>query len=299
MSQIAKWEESSLNLELFFCTDVLKLNSLHYGYWDVKEEMDLVSVKNAQARYTETLTRIIPEDVETILDVGCGVGDVASALAQRGHTVTAISPDKNHAKFFKDRNGEKVHFHNIKFEKFESDRKFDLVLMSESQNYFDMDIGFDQCKKHLRQGGYLLVSGMFKKGDTGRFKGCHIEDKYVRRAGSHNLALEKCIDITENVLPTLEFVDQFYKEYLTPSLKVLSCYLGNRLQIKLKLLKLLFAKEFRQLAKVREYYEERSNSDLFREHVKYLRLLFVYKGEKKPNRDILRKPSEAETANRK
>jgi hypothetical protein len=44
----------------------------------------------------------------------------------------------------------------------------------------------------------------------------------------------------------------------------------------LKLLKLFFATELRQLTKVREYYEERSDPSLFREHVKYLRMLFVH-----------------------
>jgi MPBQ/MSBQ methyltransferase len=298
MSQIPKWDATSLNLELFFCTDILRLNSLHYGYWDLKEKIGLESIRNAQARYTETLIHIIPEGVETILDVGCGVGDVAAALVQRGHSVTAISPDKNHAKLFDDRNGGKIHFQNVKFEEFYSHRKFDMVLMSESQGYFDMDVGFNQCKKHLRPGGYLLVSGMFKKSPTDRFKGCQIEEEYIRRAESHDLVLEKYFDITENVLPTLEFANQCYEDYFTPSLKVISYYLGNGVQIKAKLLKLFFAKEFRQLAKVQEYYEERSNPYLFREHMKYLRLLFVCNGEKEPKRDTLRQLSELEATDR-
>lgn len=280
MSQIPKWEKASLNLELFFCTDVLKLNSLHYGYWDMKEKVNLESIINAQARYTETLINLIPEKVKTVLDVGCGVGDVASGLARGGRIVTAISPDSNHAKFFNDRHEGRIHFHNIKFEEFDSDRKFDLVLMSESQNYFDMDTGFRQIKKHLEHDGYFLVSGMFRKSDTDKFKDCLIEEEYIRRARSYNLMPEKSIDITENILPTLEFFNKIYEEYVTPSLKVLNYYLGNRLQFKMKLLKLFFAGEFKQLTKVKKYYEERSNPYFFREHVKYLRMLFVHRGEK-------------------
>jgi len=216
------------------------------------------------------------------LDVGCGVGDVASALVQKGHSVTAVSPDRNHARFFGDRNGGRLDFHNVKFEDFDSGQKYDLVLMSESQNYFAMDAGFSQSKKHLRRGGYLLVSGIFKKRNVDGFEDCHIEEEYIRRAESHNLVLEKYLDITENILPTLEFAGQCLEGYLTPSLKVLGRYLGNRAQIKLKLLKLLFAKEIRQMAQVLEYYEERFDPRLFRDHMKYSRLLFSCKGEQDP-----------------
>jgi SAM-dependent methyltransferase len=275
MSQIAQWEVSSLNLELLFCTDVLRLRSLHYGYWEVKEELDLKRMREAQDRYTETLLHIIPESVEAILDVGCGVGDVASALAQKGHTVTAVSPDRNHAQFFADRNGGRLSFHNVKFEDFDSDQKYDLVLMSESQNYFAMDTGFGQSKKHLGRGGYLLVSGIFKRDGDDRFEGCHIEEEYIRRAESYGFILEKYLDITENVLPTLEFAGQLYKEYLTPSLGVLTRYLENHTRPKVKLLKLLFAKELRHLARALEYYEERFDPGLFQERMRYSRLLFA------------------------
>jgi MPBQ/MSBQ methyltransferase len=275
MSQTAQWEGSALNLELLFCTDVLRLRSLHYGYWDLKEEIDLERMRDAQARYTETLLQIIPERVETILDVGCGVGDVASALAQKGHTVTAVSPDRNHAQFFAERNGGRLSFHNVKFEDFASDQKYDLVLMSESQNYFAMDTGFGQSKKHLGRGGYLLVSGIFKRGGGDIFEGCHVEEEYIRRAESYGLILEKYIDITENTLPTLEFANQLYKEYFTPSLRILARYLENRTQSKMKLLKLLFAKELRHLAQAMEYYEERFDPGLFQERMRYLRLLFA------------------------
>ena len=58
---------------------------LHYGYWDEPEKVNgnslsIDDIANAQGRYIEHLTSFIPEDVRSILDVGCGVGGNAAYL---------------------------------------------------------------------------------------------------------------------------------------------------------------------------------------------------------------------------
>src|SRR5258705_11932953 len=142
-------ELDNLDLELFICSDILKLNSLHYGYWTNGEELTLENVRKAQARYTEKLISTIPPGVSTVLDVGCGIGDNARALAASGYRVTALSPDKNHQKYFENGNGHHIAFHNQRFEDFHANQSFDLILMSESQNYFQADMAFRQCRNLL------------------------------------------------------------------------------------------------------------------------------------------------------
>ena len=165
-------EFDGLDLELFFCTEILKLNSLHYGYWEesekLKEEgtkLTLNCLRDAQKKYTDGLIAAIPKNVKSILDVGCGIGDVSRALSKLEYDVTAISPDSNHAKYFENP-PLKLTFLQTKFEDLDIDNKFDLILMSESQNYFPTEIGFRQCATLLSPKGYLLVSGMFRK-DSG------------------------------------------------------------------------------------------------------------------------------------
>ena len=125
------------NLELLFVTDVMGLKSLHYGYWDQIKEITLGNVKKAQERYTETLIDIVPAGVKSVLDVGCGIGDNASALAKRGCKVVVISPDANHKKYFDELKDPNVTFVQTTLEDFRTNQKFDLMLFSESQTYFD------------------------------------------------------------------------------------------------------------------------------------------------------------------
>ena len=83
------------DFELYFVAEVLKLSSLHYGYWEVGEasgRIDLDEVRRAQSLFTDKLLSFIPGSVNTILDVGAGMGDNARALAAAGYRVTAISP---------------------------------------------------------------------------------------------------------------------------------------------------------------------------------------------------------------
>jgi ubiquinone/menaquinone biosynthesis C-methylase UbiE len=88
--------------------------------------------------------------VKTILDVGCGIGDIALTLAKKGYIVTAISPDKNHKKYFDRYKDKNISFYDIKFEDIRFDKTFDLILMSESQGNFSPIITFKQCKRYLR-----------------------------------------------------------------------------------------------------------------------------------------------------
>ena len=116
-SQKRAWAAEE-NFELLFVTEVLKLSSLHYGYWEEGQasgEIDLDEVRRAQSLFTDKLLSFIPEHVNTVLDVGAGVDDNARALAAVGYRVTAISPDRNQVRYFDETRDPSVAFHCSKF----------------------------------------------------------------------------------------------------------------------------------------------------------------------------------------
>src|SRR5258708_7199968 len=139
-----------------------------YKFDFLKVVLSFRIIRQAQARYTKLLVNTVPPGVHAILDVGCGVGCNARALTEKGYKVTSISPDGNHGKFFQNA-PEPLRFCQSKYENFSSDERFDLVLMSESQNYFDADTGLSQTRRLLTPGGYLLICGMFRKKNTPEF----------------------------------------------------------------------------------------------------------------------------------
>ena len=276
-------EFDGLDLELFFCTEILKLTSLHYGYWEegekLKEEgtkLTLDCLRDAQRKYTDTLIAAIPENVKSILDVGCGIGDVSRALSKLKYNVTAISPDRNHAKYFENQLS-KLTFLQTKFEDLNIDNKFDLILMSESQNYFPTEIGFRQCTTLLSPKGYLLVSGMFRKDSGSEIEEVPntIED-YVKIAEKHGLALMENVDITRNILPTIDFVYESMRNYVDPGVNMLSHFISSIAPLKSSVIKFIFRKQINKTLQIYNYYRKRTDPLFFTKNIVYARLLFQY-----------------------
>ena len=268
-----------VNLELFFVTEVLQLKSLHYGYWAEpsaagRDILDLSDIKQAQESYTRELLQTIPAEVQSVLDVGCGIGDNARALLSRGLKVTALSPDENHKRYFEDIREPNLSFLSGRFEDFQTDEIFDLVLMSESQNYFDAEIGLQQARRYLRAGGYLLIAGMFRKDCSTDFNAIpNGKRDYLDKAAKNGFATLETRDITRHVLPTIQIVNRTRLLHLEPSLDLAQRYLRASMPLKLKLLKLLFRKQIKELAELASYYAKRTNPALFAAQVEYLIVL--------------------------
>lgn len=270
---------SGVNLELFFVTEVLQLKSLHYGYWAdpsaaARDILDLSDIKQAQESYTRELLQIIPGEVQSVLDVGCGIGDNARALLSRGLKVTALSPDGNHQRYFDAMREPNLSFHSGRFEDFQTDEVFDLVLMSESQNYFDAEIGLQQARRYLRAGGYLLIAGMFRKDCSPDFNAIpNGKRDYLDKAAKNGFATLETRDITKHVLPTIQIVNRTRLLHLEPALDLAQRYLRDSMPLKLKLLKLFFRKQIKELAESATYYAKRTNPALFAAQVEYLIVL--------------------------
>jgi hypothetical protein len=147
-------------------------------------------------------------------------------------------------------------------------------MMIESHNYFDAEVGFNQCKRLISPGGYVLVSGMFRQINTPIYELCSLENDFIEKANRKGFIKVKSIDITENVLPTMELTHQLYQSIKKLVELTMNEHLDSSTHKKVKILRFLFRKEFRRFSRLHSYYQNRINPQNFRELVNYLRLIF-------------------------
>jgi MPBQ/MSBQ methyltransferase len=265
-----------MDLELAFETKVLKFQSLHYGLWRDDDERTLANLRRAQQRYTEHLIAAVPPDVSSVLDVGAGLGDNAEAFGQRGFDVVALSPDPNHREAFARVTAAQpnVAFLPLRYEDLALDRRFDLVLMSESSNYFPIDVGLAQTRRHLRPGGYLLLSGLFRRADGPAYRTMHVLADYLAAARAAGFALVRHDDITEQVAPNLDVGRRLFEDHVRPAVELFADYYRRVFRWKAWALNAVFRRERELVTRaLYDWVPERLDSARFRAHVEYAVLL--------------------------
>lgn len=265
---------------------VLKLYSesvrspyLHYGFWDNPEsvnasEFTLDEMVKAQGRYIEHLVSFIPEDVKTVLDVGAGIGGNSSYLLSKGYEVEALSPDEYQENVFAEKYNGEVKFHRSKFEDFKPEKKYDLVLESESACYIQIEPGWETARKTIRDGGYLLASDYFLHHNDGsgdwHIKAAHDEKVYMETAEKFGFKLIREYDQTENTMPTLDGVKAFMERFIYPTVEFSSQYMDKNYPFILKVIKKAFGNKMDKKMEQFSLLE----SDAFRRYKRYMIYLF-------------------------
>ena len=209
-------------------SETIRSDYLHYGFWGEPNSVEIESItlqeiKNAQDRYIEHLASFIPNEVNSILDVGCGIGGYAEYLINQGYVVETLSPDDFQKSTIAEKFNNQMTFHHCKFEKFQSEKQYDLILESESACYIRINKGFEKAQETLRAGGYLLASDYFVhfRDDSKNLhlRSSHDMEKYLSSAKAHGFELIREYDQTDNTMPTLDYGKYFIERFINPTIE--------------------------------------------------------------------------------
>jgi 2-polyprenyl-3-methyl-5-hydroxy-6-metoxy-1,4-benzoquinol methylase len=258
--------ELSLRLFKFF----LKSEYLHYGYFIDGLEADATNLRKAQENYAELLFSHIPEKTRTILDVGCGSGKTASQLVEKGYKVDCVSPGQILTAYARNLLGDKVEFFQCKFEDVVTDKRYDMVLFSESFQYIPMDKSVPGALKLLNPGGIIMISDFFNTDPEGRSKlgGGHDYLQWLKFKESYGVKtlIEK--DITTETSLTIDIVNQLNKEVLKPLWNSAWALAADRFPAIIKIVRRLYKKKLAKMEN--KHLTGQRNGELFRKYKIYM-----------------------------
>ena len=253
----------------------LKLEYLHYGYWNNGLEIDIANLHTAQESYTNFLISHIPKGVQTILDVGCGTGKIAKLLTGMGYLVDCVSPSPFLSEQASSLLGSTSRIFRCPYEQLDIERQYDLVLFSESFQYVALEKGLEQTTRFLNNGGYLLICDVFKKDveGNGAIGGGHKVSRFFEMMKRHPFKIVVDEDITEQTAPNIEILDDAVKNVIAPALDSGLGFLSSKYPLTTKLVRWKYRKKIRSLCE--KYLNGRRTNEDFKRFKTYR--LFLYR----------------------
>ncbi len=270
-------KEIGLDIGLAFSKHFYKTDYLHYGYWPEDLAVEPANVFQAQENYADYLLKNIPKEVKSILDVGCGSGKFAEKLIENGYIVDCVSPSSNLNKHARHRLGNSVEMFETRFEDFECNKSYDLILCSESFQYLLLEKSISKIKKHLSTGGYLLICDFFKRDVPGKspVSGGHGIKRFFKYMDSQPFVKLIDIDITRETAPSLDIMRDLILEVVLPTWNSIAFYMKSNYPHFSKIFSFLFRKKIKQAHT--KYLSGRTSSKEFSNFKTYRLLLYKIK----------------------
>lgn len=274
MPTLVDSKEVGLAAGLLVGKKLFDFSELHYGYWTDGLEVKISNFSEAQARYSEFLLSQIPSGVHTILDVGSGAGEFAAKLVSRGYKVDCVSPSPFLTEKVKARLGDGVHIYPVKFEDLQTEKKYDLVLFSESFQYVPLTRALQHACTLLNPNGHVIVSDFFKlkPGNEGPLGGGHPIEEFMKAIEGLPLNKVRELDITKETAPTMQMFGEILNDVGAPLKELVVGLIQHRHPNLSKFLGWKFKNRFKKLN--HKYFSGSLSGDNFSKYKTYRFFLF-------------------------
>jgi SAM-dependent methyltransferase len=228
-----------------------KIEHLHYGYWTGKYEVELLNLPLAQEEYANFIVSHIPKGVSSILDVGCGTGQVARRLLDMGYKVDCVSPSPYLKQRAGELLGEQSHIFECFYEDIETDNRYDMIMFCESFQYINIEKALANSEKLLNKDGYILISDVFKKNIEGSkaMRGGHKLEKFLGLVEKSPFKQLENVDITEQTAPNMDMESEVMEKVAGPVMNAGLRFFQSRHPMVLKILMWKYRKEIEKMEK--------------------------------------------------
>ncbi|MFC1848739.1 class I SAM-dependent DNA methyltransferase [candidate division CSSED10-310 bacterium] len=266
--------ELGLLAGLIFGKYFFKTEDLHYGYWPPDLELTIDNFTRAQEYHSDFIISHIPEQTRSILDVGCGVGTLAAKLIAREYQVDCVSPSPVLADKTRTKLGAQSTVYEATFEALQSDKRYDLILFSESFQYVKLPAALQQSLRYLQPGGHLLICDFFRtdQPERGPLGGGHRLKAFNETLSDLPYTEIKNIDITSQTAPNLDLIHDMLQSVGLPIWDMLVYYLNTNRPLISRFLKWKFKKKIEKINK--RYFSGERNAENFKKYKTYRLLLF-------------------------
>lgn len=266
--------EFGLALGLIFGRFFLDMQDLHYGYWPAELERVPQNLAAAQAAYTELLITHIPQGAKSVLDVGCGAGNTARKLVERGYKVDGVSPNSFLTAVARQTLRERVTIFETKFQDLVTDRRYDVVLFSESLLFIPLEQGLAKALSLLNPGGHILITDIFRVPAEGKspIGGGHELPKFRETVARFPLAPVTDFDMTAGIAPTFDLVNRATLDTVEPAYRLILDRITIKYPLVMRLLRWWFRKKIQRYEQ--KHFSGRRDGANFMKYKSYRLLLF-------------------------
>ena len=276
MDNIKKVTPNEIGLEIGLVLSRFFFNTehLHFGFWPDDLSVNIDNLRKAQDLHSNQILSSIPGHVKTILDVGSGSGGLAEKLVGNGYKVECVSPSDYLSDAIEEKLKSSVVVHRSTFEKFEPQKKYDLVLFSESFQYVNINKTLNKLPGIIKDKGHLLICDFFRQPGTGTkpLGGGHDWQVFQNNLGDHDFTIVDDVDITKETARTYDLINQILNEVAEPVRDLSAKYLDSHYPKGMRLLKWYFDKKIRRINRI--YFAGNMTGEMFNKLKTYRILLY-------------------------
>jgi len=267
-------KEVGLEIGLLLAKFFVNSEDLHFGYWPDGTATGFLTFPEAQERHSKLIFDNIPTGVKKILDVGAGSGEMARKLLDLGYHVDCVSPSSFLSDSIDSKLPQESTLFRTKLEDLDTDRRYDLIIFSESFQYVNLRQGIIQCERFLKDEGHLLICDFFQLnvGEQSPLRGGKKLEDFLQTVGDFPFKLTTDIDITKETAPTIGILNQFLTEFLQPASALTGKYLSSNYPFVSGLLRWKLKKRLAKISRV--YLSGNITAESFIKHKSYR--LFLY-----------------------